>query len=94
MRDFFPGLAGVPAAKSKISSVDGNQGILEYRGIPIEELAEEGVGILLISSDLPELLGLSDRVLVVHQGHLAGEFTRQEATPEKVIACAFTGGVS
>jgi len=39
MRDFFPGLAGVPAAKSKISSVDGLQGILEYRGIRIEELA-------------------------------------------------------
>lgn len=41
MRDFFPGLAGVPAAKSKISSVDGLQGILEYRGIRIEELASQ-----------------------------------------------------
>ena len=60
----------------------------------IEELAEQGVGVLLISSDLPELLGLSDRVLVVHQGHIAGEFEREEATPEKVIACAFTGGAA
>jgi len=39
MRDFFPGLAGVPAAKSTISFVDGLKGILEYRGIPIETLA-------------------------------------------------------
>ncbi|MCB0004750.1 MAG: sugar ABC transporter ATP-binding protein, partial [Anaerolineae bacterium] len=54
----------------------------------IEELAEAGVGILVISSDLPELLGLSDRVLVVHQGRLAAEFSRQEATPEKVISVA------
>lgn len=60
----------------------------------IEELAEQGVGVLLISSDLPELLGLSDRVLVMHQGSLAGEFARSEATPEKVIACAFTGGAA
>lgn len=57
----------------------------------IEELAEQGVGILVISSDLPELLGLSDRVLVVHQGRMAGEFKREEATPEAVIRCAFTG---
>ncbi len=41
MRDFFPGLAGVPAAKSTISSVDGLQGILEYRGIRIEDLARQ-----------------------------------------------------
>lgn len=40
MRDFFPGLAGIPAAKSSISFVDGAEGILEYRGIRIEDLAE------------------------------------------------------
>jgi ribose transport system ATP-binding protein len=57
----------------------------------IEELAQEGVAILVISSDLPELLGLSDRIMVVHHGRIAGEFTRLEATPEKVIRCAFTG---
>lgn len=57
----------------------------------IYELAEQGVGILVISSDLPELLGLSDRILVIHQGHLAGEFSRAEATPESIIHCAFTG---
>ena len=40
MRDFFPGLAGIPAAKSSISFVDGERGILEYRGIRVEDLAE------------------------------------------------------
>ncbi len=40
MRDFFPGLAGIPAAKSSISFVDGAEGILEYRGIRVEDLAE------------------------------------------------------
>ena len=57
----------------------------------IEELAQQGVAILVISSDLPELLGLSDRIMVVHHGRISGEFTRDEATPEKVIRCAFTG---
>jgi ABC-type sugar transport system ATPase subunit len=51
-------------------------------------LAAEGVGILLISSDLLEVLGLSDRILVMRQGRLAGEFARDRATEEDVIACA------
>lgn len=37
-QDFMPGLAGVPAAKSSISDVDGQRGVLEYRGIRVEEL--------------------------------------------------------
>ncbi|MEK6605927.1 MAG: citrate/2-methylcitrate synthase, partial [Nitrospirota bacterium] len=39
--DFMPGLAGVPAARSRISDVDGQNGILEYRGIRIEDLAAQ-----------------------------------------------------
>ena len=54
----------------------------------LRKLAAEGVGILLISSDLPEILGLSDRVLVMRQGSIAGEFAREEATEESIIACA------
>ena len=54
----------------------------------LRKLAAEGVGILLISSDLPEILGLSDRILVMRQGTVAGEFTREEATEESIIACA------
>ena len=54
----------------------------------INRLASEGVAIVLVSSELPEVLGLSDRVIVLHKGRLTGEFTRSEATPEKVMAAA------
>ncbi|MGH9941378.1 MAG: xylose ABC transporter ATP-binding protein [Pyrinomonadaceae bacterium] len=54
----------------------------------INRLAESGLAIVLVSSELPEVLGLSDRVLVLHEGHVTGEFTRQTATPESVMACA------
>ncbi|MFJ7744749.1 xylose ABC transporter ATP-binding protein [Peribacillus sp. NPDC097295] len=57
----------------------------------INELADQGVGIVLISSELPEILGMSDRVLVMTEGRISGEFTRKEATQEKIMACA-TGG--
>lgn len=57
MHDFFPGLAGVPAARSKISFVDGQKGILEYRGIRIQELAEHSTfpetAYLLLYNRLP-----------------------------------------
>ena len=57
MRDFFPGLAGIPAAKSAISFVDGLEGILEYRGIRIEELAAQSsfieTAFLLLFNRLP-----------------------------------------
>ena len=54
----------------------------------INRLASEGLAIVLVSSELPEVLGLSDRVLVLHEGHVTGEFKREEATPEAVMACA------
>ncbi|HVG28135.1 MAG TPA: ATP-binding cassette domain-containing protein [Pyrinomonadaceae bacterium] len=54
----------------------------------INRLAREGLAIVLVSSELPEVLGLSDRVLVLHEGKLTGEFTRAAATPEAVMACA------
>ncbi len=54
----------------------------------INRLAEAGLAIILVSSELPEVLGLSDRVLVLHEGRLTGEFKRTEATPESVMACA------
>ena len=54
----------------------------------INKLAKEGLAIVLVSSELPEVLGLSDRVLVLHEGRMTGEFTRIEATPEKVMAAA------
>jgi len=54
----------------------------------LRELAASGVGIVMISSDLLEILGLSDRILVMRGGRIAGEFTSQQATEEKVIAVA------
>ncbi len=57
----------------------------------INELARQGVGIILISSELPEVLGMSDRILVMSEGAIVGEFSREDATQEKIMACA-TGG--
>lgn len=54
----------------------------------INRLAKAGIAIVLVSSELPEVLGLADRVLVLYEGRLTGEFTRQTATPEEVMACA------
>lgn len=54
----------------------------------LRELALHGAAVILISSDLLEILGLSDRILVMRNGRLVGEFTAAEATEENVIACA------
>ncbi len=54
----------------------------------INQLAKSGLAIVLVSSELPEVLGMSDRILVLHEGRVTGEFTRAGATPEQVMACA------
>jgi ribose transport system ATP-binding protein len=54
----------------------------------MNRLAADGVGIVLISSELPELVGLCDRVLVMRAGRVSGEFSRAEATQERLLACA------
>ena len=54
----------------------------------INKLAEQGMAIVLVSSELPEVLGLSDRVIVLHEGKKTGEFTRADATPERVMHAA------
>jgi rhamnose transport system ATP-binding protein len=51
----------------------------------ISQLAGQGLAILMISSELPEILGMSDRIIVMHEGSLTGEFTREEATQEKIM---------
>ena len=56
--------------------------------LEINRLAALGLAIVLVSSELPEILGLSDRIVVLHEGRVTGEFTRAEATPERVMACA------
>lgn len=55
----------------------------------IRRLAADGLAVLVVSSDLPELIALSDRILVVRAGKAAGELSRTEATEESVLAMAF-----
>lgn len=57
----------------------------------INQLAKDGIGVIVISSDLPELLGISDRIAVMWEGKLTGILSRAEATQEKVMTLA-TGG--
>lgn len=52
------------------------------------ELAHAGVAVVMISSELPEVLGMSDRILVMHEGRVTAEFAHDEATQEKVMASA------
>ena len=52
------------------------------------DLAEQGLAILMISSELPEILGMSDRIAVMHAGAIAGVLERSEATQEKILALA------
>ena len=54
----------------------------------ISELAASGLGIILISSDLPEVLAMSDRIVVLHEGRLTAEIARDQATPERVMFAA------
>lgn len=59
----------------------------------IGELASEGIAILMISSDLPEVLGMSDRIAVMHAGTIAGVVNGSEATQQEIIALALSGRV-
>lgn len=52
------------------------------------ELAKQGKSMIIISSELPEVLGVSDRIIVVHNGRLTGELSREEATQEKIMDLA------
>lgn len=54
----------------------------------MSQLAQAGMGIIMISSELPEILGMSDRVLVMHEGRVMAILDRAEATQEKIMACA------
>jgi rhamnose transport system ATP-binding protein len=54
----------------------------------IAELAAAGLGIILISSDLPEVLAMSDRILVMHEGQVTAQLSRAEATEERVMFAA------
>jgi len=57
------------------------------------KLAQEGKAIIMISSELPEILGMSDRVLVIHEGRVGGEFLRKDATQEAIMRAATGHGL-
>lgn len=54
----------------------------------INKFKSEGMSIILVSSDMPEVLGMSDRIMVMHEGRITGEFDAKDADPEKLLACA------
>ncbi|SHJ01011.1 ribose ABC transporter ATP-binding protein RbsA [Halodesulfovibrio aestuarii] len=54
----------------------------------INTFKKEGMSIILVSSDMPEILGMSDRIVVMHEGRISGEFAAAEATQENIMACA------
>lgn len=86
-------------------SLAGNSNIIIFdeptRGIDVgakqeiytlmNELVKEGMAIIMISSEMPELLGMSDRIMVMHEGKITGELTKDEATQEKILELASGG---
>jgi len=54
----------------------------------INQFKTQGLSIILISSELPEILGMCDRIFVMHNGSISGEFDRAQATQEKILKCA------
>ena len=54
----------------------------------INQLVESDVGVIVVSSDLPEVLGISDRIIVMHDMHITGTVSREEATQEVLLEMA------
>ena len=65
----------------------------EFKNIDklIDTLVQNGASVILISSELPELMGMSDRIITLFRGEVTAEFFREEFTQEKILNCA-TGG--
>lgn len=60
----------------------------------IDELAQSGLGVVMVSSELPEILGIADRIMVLCEGRKTAEFSRAEATEENVVKAALPGGMN
>jgi simple sugar transport system ATP-binding protein len=52
----------------------------------INQLVKSGKSVIMISSELPEIVGMSDRVMIMHEGHKVGELSREEVSPEAIMA--------
>ena len=83
--EYLPGLAGVPATKSNISDIDGEKGILAYRGYSIQELAEkstfEETSLLLLDGELPATRLVGHPSKIAEACRLNTEVGAMEATP-------------
>ena len=55
----------------------------------LEDLCDQGVGVLIISLEMPEVLGIADKILVIHDGTIAGEFRRRDADQDELMRCAW-----
>jgi rhamnose transport system ATP-binding protein len=55
------------------------------------ELVQEGLAVIMVSSELPEVMGMSDRMIVMHEGLMVSEFKRDEFSAERIVSAA-TGG--
>lgn len=60
----------------------------------MKELVDNGISIIMISSELPEVIGMSDRILVMYKGKITGEISAKEATQEKIMYYATGGGIN
>jgi ribose transport system ATP-binding protein len=60
----------------------------------VDELAQSGLGVVMVSSELAEILGIADRILVLCDGRKTAEFSRAEATEEKIVKAALPGGLN
>jgi ribose transport system ATP-binding protein len=56
----------------------------------MNELKQKGIGVVFVSSEMPEILGMSDRIIVMCEGYVTGEMMRDEATQEKILTLATT----
>ncbi|HBF36512.1 MAG TPA: D-xylose ABC transporter ATP-binding protein, partial [Firmicutes bacterium] len=54
----------------------------------INALVKQGVGVIMISSELPEIIGMSDRIVVLHEGRITGELNKTEVTQERILNLA------
>jgi ABC-type sugar transport system ATPase subunit len=54
----------------------------------MDEMAQRGLGIVFMSTEIPEILGIADRILVMREGHVVAEFDRREATQAKLVEAA------
>jgi rhamnose transport system ATP-binding protein len=59
----------------------------------MSELVQEGLAVILVSSELPEVMGMADRIIVMHEGLIVGELDRNKATAERIVGLA-TGGIA